>query len=90
MIVTVKIQRIGDKIEAQIESPRYNNDSGIPLDSIPVFQVFENNNEYVFISMFVLDEQEAIKYLVRKSPIDIFLKSPGHTEVISIGAGTNP
>ena len=84
MIAIVKIQRRGDMIEAQIESPLSRNESGIRLDSAPVLQVFENHNEYVFVSMFVLDEQSTIEYLARQSPIDITLKSPSNTEVIRV------
>ena len=84
MIAIVKIQRRGDVIEAQIESPLSNGEEPIKLDSEAVLQVFENQNEYVFVSMFVLDEQSAIAYLARQSPIDITLKSPSITSVVSI------
>lgn len=45
MIAIVKIQRRGDMIEAQIESPLSNGEEPIGLDSDPVLQVFENRNE---------------------------------------------
>lgn len=84
MIAIVKIQRRGDMIEAQIESPLSNGEEPIGLDSDPVLQVFENRNEYVFVSMFVLDEQSAIKFLARQSPIQISLKSPSFTELLNL------
>lgn len=71
-------------IEAQIESPLSNGEEPIGLDSDPVLQVFENRNEYVFVSMFVLDEQSAIKFLARQSPIQISLKSPSFTELLNL------
>lgn len=84
MIAIVKIQRRGDMIEATIESHLATDGNKIPLDSDPVLQVFENQNSYVFVSMFVLDEQQALDYLARQSPMDITLKSPSFTEVVRI------
>lgn len=84
MIAIVKIQRRGDMIEVQIESALSGDENKMRLDSAPVLRVFEDRNEYVFVSMFVLDEQSAIKYLAQQSPIDITLRSPSFTEVVSL------
>lgn len=84
MIAMVQIQRRGDMIEATILSPLSDGGAKILLDSDRVLQVFESEGSYVFVSMFVLDEDAAIRYLMQQSPIDITLKSPNITEVVSL------
>lgn len=84
LIAAVKIQRRGAKVEAQIESPLSNGEEPIELDSSPVFYAFEDQGEYVLVSMSVLDEQSAIEFFARQSPIQITLKSPSATRIISL------
>lgn len=84
MIAMVQIHRCGDMIQATILSPLSDGGAKIPLDSDRVLQVFESKGSYVFVSLFVLDEDAAIKYLAQQSPIDITLKSPNITEVVSL------